>query len=390
MNAELDLLRAIADLVPYASKVIEESRRLTIEGDVLDRHISQIIDRVLVIANNLGISDSIVLIAETQNIGLDDLSDATFDGDSWRLILGKTPLAERMCARDGEDTLLFFSVAGFNEWLGTIDPFTYPPKPEPDFSNPTTIRVYGLQHGFGGQLLWVLPIDATAPEVATATLPATSDVHGLIHVNAADKSLRVCPRSYALTWGILDNDTAGPLMRMSALVLSVCLVQELKRVDGRYEATLRGAKRVSLPLAGPTQSVTPATLAKLIETVFWVYEERPETRLKLVMDRLSIESQAEDTLLFCMQEYLDAALQQARDSYAFVILERKDAYHKEMRELMKDMKAQADLYAAKVRDLVTSLTRDILGILVFIGFSFIGKFDQKNLQALLASEELSL
>jgi hypothetical protein len=57
-----------------------------------------------------------------------------------------------------------------------------------------------------------------------------------------------------------------------------------------------------------------------------------------------------------------------------------------MRELMKDMKAQADLFAAKVRDLVASLTRDILGVLVFIGFSFIGKFDQKNLASLLISD----
>lgn len=64
--------------------------------------------------------------------------------------------------------------------------------------------------------------------------------------------------------------------------------------------------------------------------------------------------------------------------------------YNEMRELMKDMKAQADLFAAKVRDLVASLTRDILGILVFIGFSFIGKFDLKDLESLLLSNALSL
>lgn len=57
---------------------------------------------------------------------------------------------------------------------------------------------------------------------------------------------------------------------------------------------------------------------------------------------------------------------------------------------MKDMKSQADLYASKVRDLVSSLTRDILSVLVFIGFSFIGKFDQRNIHALLESTELSL
>jgi hypothetical protein len=108
------------------------------------------------------------------------------------------------------------------------------------------------------------------------------------------------------------------------------------------------------------------------------------------MDRLSIDIEHGQTLLAGAEKYLAVALQQARDSYNFVILDRKDAYHKEVRELMKDMKSQADLYATKVRDLVNSLTRDILSVLVFIGFSFIGKFDQRNINALLESTELSL
>ena len=388
MTVELDLLRTIVDVLPYATNTIEESRRLTIEGDALNGLSRQGIARVLDVAGDH--CNSIVLFVDEQDICIEDLSDATLEGYPWRIVFSKNPLAEKMRARNGEDTLLFFSLDGFHKWLGAIDPFSHPQGSEPDFSNPTTIRVYGLRHGFGGQMLWVLPVNAGLPEIPTVALPATSEVHGLIHVNAVGKSLRVCPRGFALTWGINDDDASGAMMVMSALVLSACLVQELKQVDGRYEATLRGAKRVTLQLVAPNQRVTAATLNKLIEAVSWVYGERPETRLRLVMDRLSIESQTEDTLIFCMEEHLDAALQQARDSYAFVILERKDAYHKEMRELMKDMKAQADLYAAKVRDLVASLTRDVLGILVFIGFSFIGKFDQKNLQGLLASEELSL
>ncbi|MDN8361018.1 hypothetical protein QZK58_16990, partial [Acinetobacter baumannii] len=53
------------------------------------------------------------------------------------------------------------------------------------------------------------------------------------------------------------------------------------------------------------------------------------------------------------------------------------------------MKSQADMYAAKVRDLVSSLTRDILGILIFVALSFISKFDQNNLTKLINSIELS-
>ncbi|MFW1886444.1 hypothetical protein ACG91E_20300 [Acinetobacter nosocomialis] len=96
-----------------------------------------------------------------------------------------------------------------------------------------------------------------------------------------------------------------------------------------------------------------------------------------------------NSLIKGMNLFLDEALQQAKDSYTFVILERKDAYHKEMRDLLKDMKSQADMYAAKVRDLVSSLTRDILGILIFVALSFISKFDTNNLTKLINSIELA-
>lgn len=389
MTALADLLRVVNDLANLASKVIEESRRITLEGPAFDTSISFGITRVIDAANALGLDGPVILISES-TVTPDDLADGPFDGEGWRLILAKTSLAEQLQARDNENTLMFFSVKGFHQWLGTIDPFAYPSGSEPDFCNPTTIRVYGLTQGIGGPSLWVLPIDADAPELPTTAIPSSAAVQGLIHVNTTDRSFRVCPNGFALTWGCQDQTAAAPLLRMSGLVVSACLVQELTRVNDNYEVTLRGTKRISLPLAGPKELVTPATLAMLIQTVSWVYEERAETRLRLVTDRLSIDSDPEDTFLSSLGANLEAALQQARDSYTFVILERKDAYFKEMRELMKDLKSQADLYAAKVRDLVGSLTRDVLGVLVFISFSFIGKFDHKNLMALLASDELSL
>ncbi|MDD2661566.1 MAG: hypothetical protein PHY54_18100 [Methylococcales bacterium] len=386
MTALSNLLLAIEALTHLTDAVTEESRRLTIEGNALNRNICQSITSIFDASDALSIPAPTVLISGESNV---DLLDSSYDGEPWRVILGKTPIAEKLKARKYEDTLLFFSENRFYQWIESLDPFVTPSIPEPDFSNPTTIRIFGLQAGFGGELLWVLTINSAAPEIIPTNLPTTSNVHSLIHINAADKSLRVCPKGFAITWGV-QNNIATSVFRMNALVLSSCLVQELKRIDGNYEVTLSGTKRVSLPLFKSGQSVSIATLNKLLEAICWVYEERPETRLKLVMDRLSIDSQAGDTLLSCMDSYLEAALQQARDSYAFVILERKDAYHKEMRELMKDMKSQADLYAGKVRELVSSLTRDILGVLVFIGFSFIGKFDQKNLLTTLESNELSL
>lgn len=389
MTATADLLNSIDKLRTHAAQFIDESFRLILEGEALGGSVNEDIQQVISLATELGVGVPTLIISDESACAA-DLADSAYDDEPWRLVFGKKQLAERMRMRDDETTLLFFTVEGFHQWLASTDPFLYPmgSGSEPDLAKPTTVRVHGLQEGFGGPLLWVLPTEGDAPAVVATKLPDFSEVHGLIHTNAL-KPLRVCPAAYALTWGNLTSAEAAPLIKLSARVLSACLVQELRRVDDRYEVTLRGTKRLSLPLFDD-ETVTCETLHRLIEAVRWVYEERPETRLRLVMDRLSIDIEPGLSLLSGVDKYLAAALQQARDSYAFVILERKDAYHKEVRELMKDMKSQADLYAAKVRDLVSSLTRDVLGILVFIGFSFIGKFDQKNLQALLKSAELAL
>ncbi|HCF0953894.1 TPA: hypothetical protein VDV13_002913 [Pseudomonas aeruginosa] len=389
MTAIADLLNAFNELRSHASQYIEESFRLTMEGGSLSGAVKASLQNIYMLTDQLNV-EAPTLIISGETVDASELSESTFDEEPWRLAFGKTPLAQQMRARDDENTLLFFTIEGFHQWLERIDPFQYPTSNEPDLTRPTTIRVNGLTMAFGGPLLWVLPPSDKAPDVPTVgKLPNQAEVHGLIHTNAM-RPLRVCPSSYALNWGELDSSEAAPMVRLSSRVLAACLVQELKLSDVGYETTLRGTKRLSLPLSDSSQGVRPETLLQLFDAVCWVYEERPETRLRLVMDRLSIDIEQGQTLLAGAEKYLAAALQQARDSYTFVILDRKDAYHKEVRELMKDMKSQADLYATKVRDLINALTRDILGVLVFIGFSFVGKFDQKNIQALLKSTELSV
>ncbi|SEG34113.1 hypothetical protein [Billgrantia desiderata] len=390
MTTVVDLLQAIEKLRSHASQAIEESFRLIVEGESLNESVRAKLSHTLAVVEQLEVSPPTIWAADTnESIDPDDLKSDFYDDSPWRLVLGKTPIAEFLQARENETTLIFFSLDGFHQWLKDWDPLLQPAGNVPDFSSPTTIRVHGLSHGVGGPLLWVMPPEGSPPSIDEVALPEPADVHRLIHINAT-KALRVCPKAYALTWGKFDSPEVAPLVTLSAGVLSACLVQELRCVDGSYEATLQGTKRLSLPICDANQSVCSDTLQRLIEAVSWVYQERPETRLGLLMDRLSIDIERGQSLLSGMEDHIEAALHQARDSYAFVILDRKDAYHKEVRELMKDMKAQADLYAAKVRDLVSTLTRDALGMLVFIAFSFIARFDRQNFQELLESNELAL
>lgn len=391
MSDLTSLLERVAALCAIASvSAEEESYRLVVEGTNLTAAIAAELLSIRSIVAGLGLDVPVVLV-EGNSVEDADLQDLLLvGGEPWSMAVAKSDLAALVKARPDETTVLFFSLPAMVAWAKSRDPFTATTQLGPDFSKPVTLRVNGLTSGFGGAELWVLPLHGDPPTgVEGSLLPTTSAVNDVIHLNI-DKLIKVSPTAWALTWGDLECSAAVPWLRLSCMVLAACLVQELRRSGDATDVTVRGTKRVSLRLADPDQKCPPEFAAQLVTAVQWVYAERAETRLKLVMDRLSIDLDDNQSFLTGLQSYIAAALQQAQDSYAFVILERKDAYFKEMRDLMKDMKAQADLYAAKIRDLVASVTRDILGVLVLIGFSFLGKFDPNNLRGLLASPELAL
>lgn len=384
------LIDQINKLASLATKVSEESYRITVEGESLNEVIATILIEINSQLNVLQV-DTFSFSSASDIIDVSDRGNFTeYFNAQWSITLGKSSLAALLKAREIEQKVIYFSAERFKEWLLTLDPFIKNSHRDPNFSEPVTFFVNGIQNAFGGPSLWVLPIGshtAKSDVIKDTQLPDISDVHKLIHINS-DCLMTVCPKGWVLTWGDMEQESAKAMANLSAMVLSASLVQELKRAGNKLEATLRGTKLISPALTTDLDVVS--FLPILIETVEWVYEQRPETRLKLITDRLSIDITPDQSLIEGMKINLSEALKQAKDSYSFVILERKDAYHKEMRELMKDMKSQADLYAAKVRDLVASLARDVLGILVFLGFSFVGKFDHDKLNVTLGSGELSI
>jgi hypothetical protein len=382
----LDQLNA---LIAASTRVDEQSYSITIEGNLLDINLISVIKSIINLTIEISLESPNVFVNDDRIDFQDEDEEEFLLGQPWRFVFAKTSLSKLLKARESESTFLFISLTGFYKWLERLDPFVKSSEFDPDFSGPVTFRVQGLKHSFGGPLLWVLPIDAEPPEIGKSNLPESSDVRGLIHINT-DQAVNIYPSGFALTWGNIEAPEAQSLRYLSAMVLSACLVQEIKHIDGTIEIIIKGTKRIALPLTDSTETPSAIFLGNLVEAVRWVYAEKPETRIKLLMDRLSIDIKLDQTFLKSMEFFLNDAINQAKDSYDFVILDRKDAYYKELREIMKDMKSQADLFASKIRDLVSSLARDILGILFAIGFTFFGKFDPTKLNELLVSTHLAL
>jgi hypothetical protein len=391
VNALDELINSIGRLHLVSLNTIEECSRLTLDGCFDNRNSFDELIKFKELYKVIELAP--VFMLDGVVFSFDDLNVGEFEcleGRLWRLIIGKGKILRSLLNRGNAKNWIFFSEHALCKWVQGIDPFGVADPDEIDFGVETTIWVVGLKDGFGGPRCWVLPYgESITTREYSHFLPTREDVQSVVHV-ASEKAIRINPDGLGLTWGNLDSEVGHAFVRQSALVLSATLVQELVYRNGLYETVLRGHKKLSLRMINEVDDIDSENYDTILNCVSWVYSERAETRQKLVMDRLSIDIQPNETYLSGLKKYLHFAHQQARDSYSFVISERRDAYYKEMRELMKDMKSQADLYAVKVRDLVISICRDILGIIVLIGFSFISKFDQEHLKNLIDSREFMI
>jgi hypothetical protein len=378
------LIAEIQYLCGMGNRSVEELSRLTIEGQAFNETHAMQIRKVNKALATLDVPDVTLLINGNQ---IDDEmleNPQQFVSKPWRCIIGKGQLASKITMPDEAQTFLFLDQDRFISWLDTVDPLLAPVKADQPFSGKTIFRINGLAEGLWGPSLKILGVDQVVPVVAESTLPEETPVQTNVSISAK-ANIKLRPRVWEITSGDEQSPVAVAIRSKSARVIAACLVQQITETTDGFSVTLKGTRKVIVPLIDAANDDHKG-LASLNEALSWVYSERAEIRIKLLVEALCAELDGASSLLKSLKEFLPSALRQARDSYGFVILERKDAYHKEMREFMKDMKAQADLYSTKVRDLVSALTRDILGLLVLVGFSFIAKFDLTKLQELNSSQ----
>lgn len=398
MNAVLPLLDKVDKVLNLAGNIVEECYRMTVTGNGVCESLAQLCIDIDTLASNLSISCPILKINGATLLYADQINDHIgVNSCEWTMILSKSSIiTEIIMGRDfakKKDNVLYFTEAAALQWVQKIDPFAVVENEmSPSFENDTIIWIAKSNLKFGGNAVSVLPILTTefATELVQAdAFPVREDINELVKINA-NEMLRVRPEVFNITWGDKNSDLAKSFMLLAIKSLIATFCYELKKTGDSYFVTFKGTKSITASLDAAFDVDHEVLLNNLSKTVRWIYNERNETRQQLVMDRLSLDIISGKNFYNEIFDNLPVALQQSQDSYAFVILDRKDAYHKEMRELLKDMRSQADMYASKVRDIVNNITRDMLGAFAFVGYSFLGKFDKKNLSELINSHELSL
>lgn len=385
-NLIFELRDKIFDLYVKASSSEDSVEDLSIDGEE-DVELLQLASEIIFLAKSLGVHTSIRLEIDEEYTAIDDLEpylNGTYGFSKWRLNISKIVLSKGLKIKDDDPFILFFfDERMFKNWLAVLNPL----KSAGNFfveNQSVLIFVAGLKASFGGPRLAVLPLDSY--EViddrwpSESKLPEEKTLREHVHL-VPSEPISLAPQSFELTWGDFGCDLASPFRRMSGMCAAAGFADV---IYGQGKIVLKGVRHLEIPLLERSEEVPEKDSLTLMQSALsWVYEERVDTRKRLLTDRLCLESGNEESFLSLLVRHLEDSLKQSKDQYRFVILDRKDEYAKELRDLLKDLRKQADLYAEKVRGLIAGLLRDTLAAFVFVALSLSSRLGS-NLDVLIS------
>lgn len=273
----------------------------------------------------------------------------------------------------------FLSISEFEKWMGGLSAFS----PNNPFHSKIKVIVNGLDEKFIGSRFQIVPLNnkTVTDFVSNDEIPETAIINNIVH-SFTTEDIIINPVSF-----IYQTNSKHPLVnifnKLACLSLSASIVNEFYSND---KITIDGIRRINLKLYEKGEQFTSSLYENLLRLVKWIYEEKTITRQKLFNDRVTLELDETKSYIHSLSLHLESSLNQAIQRYNFVILERKDKYVSELKDLLKDIRIQSDLYSQKIRGLLNNLLRDILAALLLVGFTLFTKFSDN----LLLDKELLL
>ena len=305
---------------------------------------------------------------DNELVANDEVKDHIILFNTWELNINKTGLLQTTTTGIHEN--FFVLQKAFIEWLDASDPFN---KDNPFNKYPTkNIFIFDLTTPVYSSTLKILPLNLNQELKVKKeyNFPSPEKINESVNI-LSNKDIVINPTSFLVIDGNVDGIIGESLRKKATVILAASLVNNFYGVD---KITLDGFRNITLKLSEPTEEFSSTSLTHLSEAVEWVYQERVSTRKKLLAERLSIDIDNQISFVKGLEKHLPSALSQAQSRYNFIILDRKDLYLKELKDLLKDIKGQSDLYSVKIRTLLSNLLRDSLAAIFLIGFTIFTKF----------------
>ncbi|MCE8464016.1 MULTISPECIES: hypothetical protein [Bacteroides] len=301
-------------------------------------------------------------------IDIDEIED--YSGSHFIIVINKTNLK----LIEDYSIQFFYCLDYFEDWLKNVSPFTKLPYTK------LKIFVNELTTSCGGTNLLITGDYDESFDSQIDSLPSDSLISNHVLLpNGRNLSHNV--HEYLITF--INKRKSKPQTKYynfaliySCATLCGTFVNEL---DGAT-VVIQGIKRIKIPLFNDNTIVDLKLSLLLKDIVEWIYQDRDDAKIdirrKLFLDRITLDIDYEQPLLSGLPLIAQNAFEQAKERYSFVMLERRDAYAKELAILLKDLKQQSELYSAKLRTFLSNLTRDVLAGILLVGFTLFTKFTE--------------
>ena len=363
----MNQLKSFLKLIQNASKIKEFDDRLeaTFEASVLK--LSE------VDFNDWLKSEVLGLKIESDWIETwDEIETVRNDGQCFINLKKEDFILNVIKAESSANQFVFFSIKYFKKWLSEhASPFS---ADHPLYKEAKSILwVNGISSEEIGSCLSVFPIGSEPTDFFNsmeASLPGNEEIRSHVHFVARD-AVTIIPEAFRLPDSAFDNDDFKPFFLNYAKLLATCLIKEFYSQDN---IVVSGLKRISLLLTNnDSYEISLEDIKSLENAVRWVYAEKTDTRLILLMDRVSLDLPEGGDMLPSIFQKIDQALEQAKYRYEFVIKDRQEAHIKELADLQKDVKTATDGYSNAVNATISGLLKDGLSSVFVIAIGVISR-----------------
>ena len=368
---DAQLIIKLVEIKGISDHYVEDWANLSLKGQY-DHSIFQLYRELSDLLTNQGQVHFLRLLLDNDEVTVADLDDYEQSPNSFyqsTLLFNKQGYLENNFQRDARYWNFFLTADVCKDWLNGLNPVDGR-NPINKYS-PLVIYVHDLTEQMGSDTFQLCPLTAHTPlQGAVERLPPFGKLQESIHF-IANFPVAYNPNAYAFKMGSYSTPLGESLLRLAEIALSVSIVDEFYSFD---KVILNGLKRLPLKVGEQLPATNYEHIDRLTGLVVWLYEDRVNTRKKLFNERLTLEIDETVNLLQALRIQAAAAWEQAKERYNFVILDRKDAYVKELKELLKDLRTQSELYSTKIRTLLSNFLRDVLATLVLVGFTIFTKF----------------
>lgn len=361
-----DTLFKVFDLLfPSHTRYDESWGYLNMKGNYADGVLENLI-KMNTCLNNIGIKIKV----DNESVSIDEIQvyiDNNTSFDTWELNLNKN-FSEQLSIN------YFYKTDKLYSWLELLSAFDNQ-NPFNRYSN-FRIIVGDLDTDIQGVTFLIQRVSNIVKDnfLENSTLPDKNSINSNVRIICND-DLLINPINFVYKTASNSNIVAQ-IRRLAIISLAASIVSEFISGD---KISLDGIRKIYIKLWDSTDDFSEETYLDLIIAVTWIYQEKTSTRARLLFDRITLEIDETKSYIDGLNNHLKASLQQAQQRYNFLILERKDKYISELKDLLKDIRSQSDLYSQKIRNLLNNLLRDILAAILLVGFTLFTKLSD-NLQ----------